>query len=154
MKPEQQAAVIGLTAALAKAFAVPLDTNHVLYHHWYDLDTGRRTDGTGNTKTCPGSAFFGGNRVADCQANFLPLVSARLGQLANVPAPKPVEALTGGEVTADSLNVRKGPSAKDGVLYSLACGVSVACYETKGSWWRIHPSKQQWVNAKYLEESA
>jgi len=50
------------------------DENTVVYHHWYDLTTHRRTNGSGNTKTCPGTAFFGGNTVESAKENFLPLI--------------------------------------------------------------------------------
>lgn len=153
MKPIQRDAILRLTASLCRAFGVAVDVDHIIYHHWYDLTTGRRTNGAGNTKTCPGTAFFGGNGVDDCNREFLPLIRAQLGLVEEIKPPKPAAELMTGRVTADSLNVRKGPSAKNGLLFSLACGTPVSCYEVKGSWWRVHPSKQQWLNSKYVEKT-
>jgi hypothetical protein len=46
------------------------------YHHWYDLNTGKRIakEGTGSTKTCPGTNFFGGNTVEAFKTGLLPLL--------------------------------------------------------------------------------
>jgi hypothetical protein len=79
MTEEQKAAIILVTSELFKKLKLPLHTQSLVYHHWFDLDTGKRTNGAGNTKTCPGTAFFGGNKVADCEENFLPLVSRKSG---------------------------------------------------------------------------
>jgi hypothetical protein len=74
MTEVQKDAIIRVNALLCLKFDLPVDTDHIVYHHWYDLDTGKRTNGTGNVKTCPGTAFFGGNTVLSAYANFLPLV--------------------------------------------------------------------------------
>jgi hypothetical protein len=79
MRPEHRACIVEVNAALASKFGVAVDTTGIVYHHWFDLKTGKRTDGKGTTKTCPGSAFFGGNAVEDCEKSFLPLVRAALG---------------------------------------------------------------------------
>ncbi len=79
MNAAQRDSIIRATAALAKRFSlVPVTTSNIVYHHWFDLNTGARTNGSGTTKSCPGTAFFGGNTVAACAAGFLPLVSAAL----------------------------------------------------------------------------
>lgn len=83
--------IIGLYAVLAKKFNIPIDTDHIVYHHWYDLNTGKRIpDSIINkyagqsavpgyyTKTCPGTAFFGGNSVKAAQENFIPLIKEYL----------------------------------------------------------------------------
>jgi hypothetical protein len=79
MTEEQKAAIILVTAELIKKFGLKLNTQTLVYHHWFDLDTGRRTNGSGNTKTCPGTFFFGGNKVEDCEQHFLPLVAEKSG---------------------------------------------------------------------------
>ncbi|MCK9205483.1 MAG: N-acetylmuramoyl-L-alanine amidase [Salinivirgaceae bacterium] len=68
--------IIATTKALLQRFKLVASDQTVVYHHWYDLTTGKRiqTEGTGTTKTCPGSAFFGGNTVASFNANLLPLL--------------------------------------------------------------------------------
>lgn len=65
--------IIKVNALLCKKFKLPINTNSIVYHHWYDLTTGKRVkDGSPNTKTCPGTNFFGGNTIAACEANFIP----------------------------------------------------------------------------------
>jgi hypothetical protein len=67
--------IIKINALLCKKFKLPIDTNSVVYHHWYDLTTGKRVkDGSPNTKTCPGTNFFGGNTIEACAKNFIPEV--------------------------------------------------------------------------------
>lgn len=95
MRPEHRACIVEVVAALVSKFGVVVDTQGIVYHHWFDLKTGKRTNGKGTTKTCPGSAFFGGNTVEDCEKSFLPLVRAALapeGTDAPVRAPEPATA--------------------------------------------------------------
>lgn len=74
MTKEQQITGVLLTKKLLTHFALHPSTDTVVYHHWYDLDSGHRTNGTGNVKTCPGILFFGGNTVEACEKNFIPLL--------------------------------------------------------------------------------
>lgn len=70
----QRATVIGMTSALLAKFGLLPSPETVVYHHWYDIITGQRTNGAGTVKTCPGTNFFGGNKVEDCELNFIPLL--------------------------------------------------------------------------------
>lgn len=89
MTPEHIDTIIKLNAFLCKKFSLPINTESIVYHHWYDLGTGQRTDGKGQVtlkkdgkdftrdtmvKTCPGTNFFGGNTVEVCEEYFLPLL--------------------------------------------------------------------------------
>ena len=67
-------AILETAAWVCERWSIPVDSEHVLYHHWFDLETGKRTDGTGVTKSCPGTGFFGGNSVEAAEMGFLPLV--------------------------------------------------------------------------------
>ena len=69
--------IIGVNALLCEKFKLTPGTNTVVYHHWYDLTTGQRVaeSPTSNTKSCPGTNFFGGNTIAACKNNFIPLIS-------------------------------------------------------------------------------
>ena len=73
---KQKNCIISITKTLLSKFKLQPNENSVVYHHWYDLTLGKRItkEGTGSTKTCPGTNFFGGNTVADFRANFLPLL--------------------------------------------------------------------------------
>jgi hypothetical protein len=78
MSPAQSHTIINMNAYLIDKFKLQVNTNSIVFHHWYDLDTGKRTNGTGNVKTCPGTNFFGGNTVESCEKNFLPLINKAL----------------------------------------------------------------------------
>lgn len=68
--------IIQITKVSLSRFNLIANDQTVVYHHWYDLNTGKRInkEGTGATKTCPGSNFFGGNTIADFNTKFLPLL--------------------------------------------------------------------------------
>lgn len=70
--------IVKLNALLCKHFNIHISTNGIQYHHWWDIVTGERTNGTGAVKSCPGTNFFGGNSVESCEKNFLPLVTNAL----------------------------------------------------------------------------
>jgi hypothetical protein len=71
----QKEAVVQLTAFIcAKEIGAMPDKRNVVYHHWFDLGSGKRTGGVGSTKSCPGTAFFGGNTEADFDKNLKPLL--------------------------------------------------------------------------------
>lgn len=70
--------ILETSAYICERWGIPINAEHILYHHWFDLNTGRRTDGTGVTKSCPGTGFFGGNSVEAADAFFMPLVKLKL----------------------------------------------------------------------------
>lgn len=146
MDARQRTAIVQVSALLARKFSLPFNTDAFVYHHWWDLNTGARTNGTGSTKSCPGTAFFGGNTVAAAQANFLPLIAAA----ANGTTTPPAVPLRTGVVTADSLNVRDQPSTAGKILSRLSRAAAVSCYEDSGDWTRIHPTKAMWVSRRYV----
>lgn len=148
MSAAQRDAIVRVNALLLQRFGQPCDSQHVLYHHWWDLNTGQRTDGSGSTKSCPGTAFFGGNSVAAAEAGFLPLIAAALGAAAQPPAP-PVPIFRG-EVFADSLRVRDQPGVSGAIVSTVANGAGLAIYEERQGWYRIHPSAQRWVSGRYV----
>ena len=111
MADRQRSAIITVTAALCRRFGVPADTEHIVYHHWFDLSTGKRTNGSGMTKTCPGTAFFGGNTVEAAQSVFLPEVQALLSP----PVVEPVieEAPEPEVVVAPAIEAPQRPALPD-----------------------------------------
>jgi len=76
MSTQQRDSIVLVTKAILKRFALAPGDQSVLYHHWFDLNTGKRItkEGTGCTKTCPGTAFFGGNTVEAFKKEFLVLL--------------------------------------------------------------------------------
>lgn len=74
MSTQQRASIVQVTKSILTKFRLTPNETTVLYHHWFDLNTGKRIlkEGTGATKTCPGTAFFGGNTVEAFKAGLLP----------------------------------------------------------------------------------
>ena len=70
--------IVYLNALFCDYFGLYPDTETIVYHHWWDLKTGNRTNGEGTTKSCPGTDFFGGNKVTDAERNFIPKIQAWL----------------------------------------------------------------------------
>lgn len=77
MDSEQKQAVVSLYALLCIKFKLKPSVDTIVYHHWYDLVTGKRCNGRGITKSCPGTNYFGGNSVEKAQ-NFIGMVEARM----------------------------------------------------------------------------
>jgi uncharacterized protein YgiM (DUF1202 family) len=152
MTDAQKASILRATAALARKFSLnPVTTNNIVYHHWYDLNTGERKNGGGVTKTCPGTGFFGGNRVQDSQQNFLRLVQQILdgagsSHMAAVPSH--------GVVTTDSLNIRTGAGSKFSVVQGqgpLDAGAIVRVFRKHDGWLKIANSQEYWVYSKWIK---
>ena len=79
MTTSHSAAIIQVTAMLCRKFSISVNSDKIVYHHWFNISTGERDNGLGeNNKSCPGTNFFGGNTVEDCETNFFPLVSNML----------------------------------------------------------------------------
>lgn len=78
MTSVQKSTIIASTAALCVKFNLMPNVNTIVYHHWFRLDNGVRNNGSGGNKSCPGTNSFGGNKVADFESNFLPLVNAQI----------------------------------------------------------------------------
>ena len=119
----------------------------MVYHHWFDLNTGARTNGTGTTKSCPGTAFFGGNSVGHAQRNFLPRVRALLDGAPIVVPPLPAQGYV--VVTADSLRVRGGPGATSPQVRSTTIGTVLRVFEAREGWLRVSNGQQEWVAARH-----
>jgi hypothetical protein len=150
MTAQQRDTIIRVTAALCGRFGVPVSTDRIVYHHWFNLDTGVRNNGTGNNKTCPGTRFFSGNKVADCQAVFLPAVTAAMGGAVNpVIQPGMAKYVC---VTAGTLNIRErpegsGPLAADRDPATL--GSILRVFDTQNGWHKVSASREHWISAKY-----
>jgi SH3-like domain-containing protein len=152
MNAKHRDCIVSVFAVLCKKFNLHPDSNSIVYHHWYDLTTGVRTDGTGNTKTCPGTAFFGENTVQDAEANFIPLVAQQAAFAAEGIAP--VEPLYTAEVNADVLNVRSQPALSAGIVKQLTRSVEISVYQEQANWCRIDQINSWWVDGTFLTSTA
>ncbi|NVO20419.1 MAG: SH3 domain-containing protein [Bacteroidetes bacterium] len=151
MTQDHKDSIVLITAQLCNTFQLSPDTNTIIYHHWFDLKSGQRTNGSGNTKSCPGTAFFGGNTITAAQQNFIPLVQASLASIKS-PLPQPVLAYPYGVVNSlSSLNVRRGPGTGYEKTGSLPPGASVQIHEERTEWYRISPYNE-WVSSRYIEK--
>ncbi len=141
-------AILEANALLCKKFSLVPSSETVVYHHWWDLNSGLRTNGSGNTKSCPGTNFFGGNKVADAEAHFIPRVAALINRTTAPPA-----LLWEGLVNANSLFVRENADANARALRSLSRSTPVMVYEERNGWLRIHPTHQEWVSARFISRN-
>jgi len=80
MSEAQKQTIVLMSAILINHFRLNPE-NDVLYHHWFHLTTGRRNGGgpIQTNKTCPGTAFFGGNKYEHYKQNLMPLIEQEIG---------------------------------------------------------------------------
>ncbi len=149
MSAPHRATIIGMTAALCRRFAVPVNADRILYHHWFHLDTGVRTNGSGMTKTCPGTAFFGGNKVENAQRSFLPLVGRALGGGDAIPDAPPA-TMRYGTVNVDRLTVRAGTAVDAAKVNTVLLGSVLRIHDERDGWYRISGSQAAWVLARMV----
>ena len=153
MKPAQKETILKVNALLVHKFGLEPSENSIVYHHWYDLNSGKEIpDGqTGATKTCPGIHFFGGNTRDAFNRNFLPLVKDELDKLKD-PLRKSADFDSVGIVTAKKLNVRLSSSTSSSILTTLGKGTEVRIFEEMGGWYAINHSRSRWVKMEFIEK--
>lgn len=153
MTEAQATTAIRMTAAICRKFSIAVNTDKIVYHHWFSLSTGRRNNGTGGNKSCPGTAFFGGNKVEDAAAHFIPKVEAVLGGAPpNLPK---IELIKYVVVLANRLNIRKGPGtnyAKVNDRKPAVLGSNLRVYAEKDGWYKISSSSSHWVSGFYTKD--
>ncbi len=153
MSPEHAETIIQLNALLCLRFSLEANTSHIVYHHWFDLNNGLRLNGKGVTKSCPGTAFFGGNKVEDAEAGFIPLIKARIDALRGTSTGNTdisvQKIYKQGIVLAPSLNVRRGPGLGFAVSASLTAGSVVNIFEEQSGWYKISGGND-WVSGRYI----
>jgi hypothetical protein len=151
MTAEHKETIVRITAALCKKFNLSVNSNKIVYHHWFNLSTGERNNGIKNNKSCPGTAFFGGNKVSDCENSFLPLVA---NALKTAVLPPDIPVLKYVCVTSDTLNIRTDASSKSNVVKdreAAILGAILRVYEIKSGWYKISSSANNWVNGSYTK---
>ncbi len=150
MNVSQRDAIIAVTVALCKKFSIQPNDNTIVYHHWYRLDNGARNNGAGNNKSCPGTGFFGGNKVHDFNNHFLPLVLNNIN--GQVPVVSNVTITKYVSVATDILNIRTGPAAsypKATDRQAVERGAVLRVYAEQVGWYRISSSAQHWIAGRY-----
>lgn len=84
MTKEQKETIVYITALLCVKFKLNPSVDTITYHHWWDLRTGTRVLDKSKgeaVKTCPGTAFFGGNTTKSATNYFYPLVSNKMKEI-------------------------------------------------------------------------
>ncbi|MDP5276570.1 LysM peptidoglycan-binding domain-containing protein [Chengkuizengella axinellae] len=84
MTEEQKNTIVTVTALLSLKFGLTPSVDSITYHHWWDINTGERVldnDKGHAVKSCPGTAFFGGNSTTSAKNNFYPLVSQKMKEI-------------------------------------------------------------------------
>lgn len=158
MTEQHRRTVVHVNSVLNLVFGLVPNTDHNVYHHWFDLSTLQKTGGSGNTKSCPGTNFFGGNKMKDFKENLLPLIEKDLKgfpEFEEVFRDRIVEDPIGYAIVvrANSLNVRKGPGARFRNMGKINRGTNVDIYEKKGRWTRISTGKdKRWVSSYFLRK--
>jgi hypothetical protein len=156
MTAQQKDTIVKMTSILCSKFSIPITTDRIVYHHWFNLSTGARNNGSGGNKSCPGTAFFGGNKVSDCQNNFLPLVQNAVNQVPNsTPTTTQLALLEYRIINANKLNVRVLPlstSAKATDRKAIPIGSVLRIYEEKDGWYKISSSASHWISGKYTSK--
>ncbi len=152
MSAEHQDAIIKLNSMLCKRFNLQPSVDSIVYHHWYDLNTGERTNGSGVTKSCPGTNFFNGNSVSDVATFLMPLIQSELQIEDVVLSIESDEIIFTATTNEDELTVLDEPKASSKKIKRLGKGIMVNVYEKAGNWCRIHPTKSHWVNANKLDQ--
>lgn len=148
----QRESILTVTAALCKRFNLQVDSNSIVYHHWFRLDNGLRTNGGANTKSCPGTAFFGGNKVTDFDQNFKPLIINLLNGGVKMDLDAVLYFVC---VTSSTLNIRSLPTANSSKVTdrpSLVMGAILRIYEEKDGWYKISSSQSHWISSKYTKQ--
>ncbi|WP_342422381.1 peptidoglycan recognition family protein [Paenibacillus sp. FSL E2-0178] len=110
MTDEQKKTIVHLYACLAKKFNIPVDTDHIVYHAWYDVNGKRLSDYIPgkSKKTCPGNAWFeDGNTIAAANKGFIPAIKAELERLSKpiVPAPPSSQTISKDDEQVDKVKI-------------------------------------------------
>jgi hypothetical protein len=154
MRPAQRDATVRVTAGLCQKFNLPVNPFSIVYHHWFNLASGTRNNGSGNNKSCPGTNFFGGNKVEDCINNFLPMVQGVLEGAMETDR-NPTHLLKNVMVTAQRLNIRSGPSSRAMPApgrEAAHSGAILRVYDVRDGWYKISNSQENWVSSRFTME--
>jgi len=155
MRPEQREATIRVTAMLCQKFNLPVNPFSIVYHHWFDLATGTRNNGSGINKSCPGTNFFGGNKVVDSINNFFPLVQQAIDAAIETER-NPSHLIKNVMVTASRLNIRSGPSGRAILAQgrdAAITGAILRVYDERDGWYKISNSQENWVASRFTIEA-
>lgn len=151
MTEAQKKAVIALYGELCKRFDITPSASTIRYHAWFtsggtylgDYKAGQ------SRKTCPGTAFFGGNTMSAFKKNFLPAIKNYI----NGEETEKEESTTFkkyiARVTSTNLNCRKGAGMSHDVVQQIHKGDVFTVVQEQGNW--VKSASGYWVSKSYIE---
>lgn len=158
MSAEQKNAVVVAYGELCKKFKITPSISTIRCHAWFTAGGTYLGDYVAgkSAKTCPGTNFMGfGNSKAAIQNNFIPLIKNYISGNTSVPgavAPSApaINAVGVYKVTADSLNVRKGPGSSYAIVTSVKKGEAYTITKVDGNWGYLK-SGAGWIHLGYTQ---
>jgi hypothetical protein len=152
MTKQQANAIIAAVAILYEKFGFQPSDKTIVYHHWFRLDNGVRNEDNGCNKSCPGTNFFGGNKVSNFQKEFLLLVINELNKQEYRPViPTNCDYAM---VNIQALNVRTRPNGNANISKEVSkvyFGAIIRVVEAKDNWYKISQDRDCWISAKYTK---
>ena len=148
MPPAQRKAVITVYGEMCKRFGLTPSSNTIRYHCWFTAAGVYLAgyDKYRSAKSCPGTAFFGGNTMAAFKANFLPAVKEYISNNKTTTPFKPYLI----RVTADVLNIRQDASASSKKVGEIKKGGVYTIVAEEGKWGYLK-SGAGWIHLGYTE---
>lgn len=157
MTSAQKKAVIALFGELCKKFNLTPSASTIRYHAWFtsggtylgDYKAGK------SRKTCPGTAFFGGNTMSAFKKNFLPEIKKYInGETEKKDETKKEETTTTfkkyiARAITDGLNCRKGAGTSYDIIQQINKGDVFTVVAESGNW--VKSASGYWVSKSYIE---
>lgn len=148
MPEAQRRAVITVYGEMCKRFGLKPSTKTIRYHCWFTAD-GVYLAGYNkykSAKSCPGTAFFGGNTMKAYKENFLPVIKEYIA--GNKEPAKFKSYLV--RVTTDVLNIRRDATAKSDKMGEVRRGDVFTIVAEEGKWGYLK-SGAGWIHLGYTE---
>lgn len=150
MNEAQKQAVVALVAELCDRFDIKPSEDTIRYHAWFTAGgsyLGGYIPGR-STKTCPGTGFFGGNTMKAFKENFLPAIK----NYGKIPTQEVINVNSYMvKVTANTLNVRKGPGTSYAITTQVKKNQVYTIVETQGKWGKLK-SGAGWIHLGYTSK--
>lgn len=156
MTEAQKQAVITVYGELCKKFNISPSIDTIRCHAWFTAGGTYLGDynSSKSAKTCPGTNFMGfGNSKAAIQNNFIPLIQNYI-KTGNTEIIKEADNFTACgvyRVTANELNVRKGPGTSYAVATVVKKGEAYTITKINGKWGYLK-SGAGWIHLGYTEK--
>lgn len=161
MTNEHKEAIVTIVAVLCNMLKISIDDKHIIYHAWFNLNTGVRDNDDGKKsdnvkyKTCPGKTFFGGHDVQSAKQNFFPLITKKINELNKEGDIVLMNSLVCKKIVSvtTSLNVREFPNTNSNVLGKLKNNDIIQVTGIDGDWLRIdYQGRDAFVHKDYVKD--